>query len=135
MIRRFVAYFPFTLIVLAFGGMIAAGAYYYVQSAVERLDRNNARIIRTNNDLAQTNHKLAKTLALVTDNGNRGACSIRGALITARSRTKVGLLAAKTAADKAAAQKAIDDYTALIDAQRTVPLTFDCATLIPGGSG
>jgi uncharacterized membrane protein len=110
-----------------------AGAYYYVARAGERTDRINARLTRTNAKLSRTNDglkatnaKLAATLELVTDNQNRSACSIRRALVTARSRTVVGKKAALTPADKAKAQAAIDDYSALIDSQRTTPLDFDC---------
>lgn len=137
------------LMCIAIALIVAGGTYYFVTRTTDRLDRqgkalkrnnanlarNNAKLIKVNDGLQSTNYKLSRTLSLAVDNQNRAACSIRGALITARDRTRVGLAAAMTPADKAKAQKAIDDYSALIDAQRTTPLAFKCESILnPGGS-
>lgn len=135
--RSVIGYFRVTLICFAFAFVVGAGTYFWVQHTADRLDRqavrlqrNNASVLLVNSHLATTNLKLQHTLELVTDNGNRAACSIRQALITARSRTAIGKKAALTPADKAKAQAAIDNYTALINAQRTVPLNFKCDSLL-----
>lgn len=140
--REIILYFRVSLICLAIGMLVAGGCFYYVARTSDRLDRqakgiarNNVKLIVVNSDLKATNFKLQRTLELVTDNGNRGACSIRSALQTARSRTIAGKRAAVTVADKAKAQQAIDEYTILIDSQRTVPLDFDCSTVIPKATG
>ena len=135
MVRRLVTYFPVTLIVLAFGLVVASGTYYYVQRASDRLEsarhHSDQQFAKA---LIVTDRKFRQALRITTQQfsyaQNKSVCGFRkianDGLVRARKVLKDPTASHAT---RASAQRTIQQAEAFLATQVTVPADFNCSTL------
>lgn len=126
MLRRFVTYFPVTMICLAFALLVGGAAFYYVQRTSDRLDANRQRSDRQNaKALILTDRKFRQALraqaVLFSYSINKSTCVLR--VIAAQQIAR--LETTKTTGYKDAEKF----WQNIIDNQVPVPANFDCSTL------
>jgi hypothetical protein len=132
---RWLDYVRVTLICFAFGVIVVAGTYYYVQRTSDRLDNARQRSDRQfKKAQILANNKFQQTLILTTKQANyannRRACGWRkfvGPIVASYVSAANDKTQSKSSRDRNAER--VKTTEAFLDSQVTIPPDFDCSSL------